>query len=82
MSIGLNSNFNRGQSQNAPHMLTSIDNPLNELAKSAQKPSTLAEEIQAKRDCSNSQRSFRIRKYVRSISRGSNQSNLSHDHVN
>lgn len=31
---------------------------------------------------SNSQRSFRIRKYVRSISRGSNISNLSQDHVN
>ena len=37
------------------------------------------------RDGSNSQRSVRIRKFVRSISRGSNisgkHSNLSHDHV-
>ena len=45
MSVGLNSNFSRGISQNAPHILKSLDNPLTDMSKSAQKPKTFAEEI-------------------------------------
>jgi hypothetical protein len=92
-SVGINPNFmnknqNRGQSQVVAgnHQLQSINgsiNPItmednNDISRSAAKPKTQQEmDPLVRRDSQNSQRSFRIRSYKRSISRGSNISKMS-----
>lgn len=75
MSVGLNKAFGKKRDQ-----MDSLDhNPLDE-GDNNSKLLTDQQIARRDRDLSNSQRSFRIRKYVRSISRGSNISNLTQDH--